>query len=409
MKISSEITKKEYFKSFNLANNLSKTKKISQKRLMTTSQKNIQYLIICFTLLASISLTNTLINLDWLTNLLFFLFLCLMIYIIWNTIKFIYNYQTKKKKTNQIEIRWNKDGIIDISEENNYIARTWDEVKFILKTEQEILINCQNSHTFILPNQKDINKKLDQILKKYAPSLAIVEKQRPQKFQKHLWNWGIYFLIFLITFGISIFWDYYNTCLLDQEIYKINNNNYQVDEKIYSYEKFGIIEKALKEYFQEFYNAKEMYEQNKASTIFLSITIDKLKNSKEKIPEMENQLPKHEQLATEAINKLIQLLDENSSKEIVEKYQLDKYFENIFKKYAFTEYDYYYLESWKKELAKNEEQMKLVKRAIEILKQENCWYIENDKLYMCNDYLDEYNTIYYDIMNEEKNNYEKTE
>ena len=402
MKIKQELAPKEYRKFYNLAKGtFQKENKYRKLKFYTTVISHRYFL--CVILIFFIAFFDTFIHLEWLANTIIFLFLILFIITTTNLIKYVINYNKKKRIFQKGEISFNKDGISYRTQSKKIYQRTWDEIEEVLYTKDVIIICSLDQMYFIIKNIDDYEKECKELLKKHKKDIKQINRAITKGI-KRLWQQhGLYILGILISFGIYTFWDYYNNCLLDQEMWKTNEAEYQVDYKIYSYEKYGIVESTLKTYFDEFRSSKEKYQENAAITIFSALNIDFLKDEKNRLPEILNSLDEKEKNATDAIHNILNLLDEEKVMKRIEEKQLGEYYNGIFKKYALTEKDEEYKLSWKEEQKSNQEQMNSVRRALEILIQnDQCWYIEENEFFMCDDFIEEYNNLYYNIVNEEE-------
>lgn len=408
MKINYSTSRREYISCLNKVNGflLEKRKWNKDKTLKTFSQLSIRNYILCFLFIPLIAIFDTFTNLDSFT---FFLALCLILLLGIQTIRIIiFLLQAIKRGKNSLkgELTIDEDGITDQIENRKPIFRKWREIKHILIHDDVILIYTHHGTNLFIPNKSNVEKKVIEQLEKLKKDKLIVDVFTYHGLTKNIQVWGKYLLVVFILFGIAVFWDYYNISLIDEQVWKINNSGYEeIDEHIFSYQKFGIVEKTLKEYFKEFYNSKEQYFEYEATAIYSKITIELLKDHPDQLTNMLNDLPMNEELATKAVKNIVSLLNEDEVMERIRKKNLGVNYENTFKDYALMEEDATHMKNWQKELDQNTKKMSYVKRALEILVNEReCWYVENDTFYMCDDYLDEYNQLYnyiIDVKNKE--------
>lgn len=402
MKIKQKLSPKEYQKFLNLAIGTFQKYNLHRRAKYCTTIIMQRY-IVCAILLFSIALFDTFIYLNLLTALLAMAFMILVITTTINLLKYWLLLYQKKKNFLNVEISFNKVGISYRAQNEKIYQRTWDEIEEVLYTDEVLIICSLDQMYFIIKNENGYEKKCQELFKKYKKNIKQSDGIIQKGFKRFWHHYGLYMLGLLISFGVCTFWDYYNNCLLDQEMWKINETEYQVDFKIYSHEKFGIIESTLKTYFDEFRTSKEKYQENSAITIFSNLNIDFLKNEKEKLSEILNSLEEKEKNANDAIVSILNLLDEKKVMKRIEEKELNEYYNDLFKKYALTEKDEEYKKSWKEEQKSNQEQMSAVRRVLEILIQnDECWYIEENEFFMCDDYIEEYNNLYYNIVNEEE-------
>lgn len=408
MKFDYEFSKKDAFHYINyslgILNEKRRIKRLKKKKVKKLTEIIIKNYLLCSALFFLIAFFDTLLKLEWISFVIFFLFLELIIYNTFLLISLIKKYFKYQKKQLKGEIKCNKDYIIDNKENGTSISRTWDEIEFIINTQDAIYLFANHQITFVLPKREKNEEKLEKLeklLNELPNGRTMITKNKSTGFNKWL-GWLFYLLMPVAAFLLFGYWYNFNLTRIETEMQKINDLETKIDFKIYSYEKFGVIEQMLKEYYEEFQNTRREYEQNKASTIFAEITIDLLKNNKEKLVTIQNSLEQNMEKSTRALNHLIDLLDETKVMRRMERKDWGNTFNAIFRSYALTDYDSYYIDSWKKEKALNDQLMIDVKRALEILiEEQNCWYIENDKFFMCDEYREEYNKIHDKIIQKE--------
>lgn len=411
MKINFELSKKERLKYYNIAYGMISDKKNwkkDEKITKTFFEKKIRCYFLCFFCIPLIAFFDTFIHFYILTNILALLMIILFLYNTFSILTFflfLYHY-AKNYKAGEIVL--NADGFLGNFETGKTINIEWHNLNIIIH-EEIILFSSSGKKMILIPNQSENRKKIQEYLKKIQQEKHLKYGFETKGFIHHFQSWGKYALIFIILLGIAIFWDIYNISFIDDEIWKINNSGYEnIDNYIYSYQKFGVIEKTLKEYFKEFYQEKENYYQNSAVTIFSNITVDLLKNNPNELDPLLKSLTEKKQNAKNAIYNIINLLEEEKVMTRIQEKRLGENYEDTFKSYALTKEDEKHISSWKAELEKNEIKMQYLKRALEILtKEKQCWYVEEDTFYMCDDYLEEYNMIY-DLILEKKENQEET-
>jgi len=407
MKISYELTKKEYCHLYNIAVGALKRKnflkKIPTQRIFTYFQKSFQKYAIGFITFFIALFFQDFIELEKISLIIFLISFWILLENTISIIKWTIHFHQNKKLGTKGTFRFNKDGIIEIREETIVMSRAWNEIDYILSTEEIILIFMKKKSFFLIPNSPKNKEKLIEYLQKNSLNIKWIEKITLKKLRKFMFYYAPYFIAFFISVIGYIFWTYYNFCQLDKEVWKINKNDYQVDENIYSFGKYSEVEKVLKEYYNDFRTQKEIFMENSALTIYSSITIEVLKNPEELL-NIQKSVEEKSKKSTEAIQNILNLLNEEITMSKIKSKNLNSYYEKIFHKYALTNNDKYYLESWVKELENNQEKIKYVKRILEILITEpDCWYIEEEKLYMCDKNREEYNNLYQKIQKDYSN------
>lgn len=407
MKFTYDYTNQEIFRYLNIQMGILHEKILlkifPKKKVKKKTEIIIKYYLVCSSLFFFIAFFDTLLKLEWLAYVAFFLFFFLITLNTFWLFQLIKKYQKHKKYLKKGEIKITKECIIDKKENGKSISRTWDEVKWIAESSGMIYLFANSKVFFFFPADEKSKAKIEKILNE-LPNDLIIHKRGIQSGLLKWLSWIFYILLPILSIWFYGSWYDFNLNQIEQEMQKINDSSNKIDKKIYSYEKFGVIEKMLKEYYEEFQTTRLLYEQNNAENIFSAITIDLLKNNPNKLEIMYKDLEVREESANKSLNHIIDLLDERKVMKRIERKEWGENFNIIFRNYALTDYDSYYHESWIKERNQNEQKMLDVKRAFEILVQEkSCWYIENDKLFMCDEFREEYNKIHDKIT--EKENY----
>lgn len=407
MKINFELSHKELLKYYNIAYGILTDKKAWKKEEKVTKtffEKKIRNYFLCFFCIPLIAFFDTFIHLDLFTNFLAFIMICLFLINTISIIIFFVNFKNYNKHYKAGEIRLEEDGMNVNFESGTTIETNWHHLKIMIH-EEIILFSSFGKKMFLIPNQSENRKKIQEYINQRKQEKRITYGFQTKGIIHHFQIWGKYALILVILLGIAIFWDIYNISLIDKEIWKINNSGYEnVDGYIFSYQKFGVIEKTLKEYFKEFYQEKENYYQNNAVHLFSNITVDLLKNKPEELNQLLKSLPEKNEIATNSILNIIDLLNEEQVMKRIQEKRLGENYEDTFKSYALTKEDEKHIVSWKEELKVNEVKMSHLKKALNILiNAKKCWYIEDDTFYMCDEHLEEYNAIYDFILDKNEN------
>jgi len=386
MKIHYKMTSKEYIHYLNVAQGVyldrKKLKRKPNKRIRTLSNKIITNYLCILALIPAISFFDSFLNGEIISDILTILLLLIVSINTLLGLLAIIPFLKNRSKLIQGEIFFTQDGFTDISENNQEITKKWSELNLILVT-QEVILLFTKRFLFLIPNEKDNWEKLSQITKEIP---TIDKTNNTESFiQKHFENWGKYLFLFLLTLCLDLSWNIYNINVIDQEVWKINNQT-EMDSHIYALEKFGVVESTLKDYFYEVRNNKEIYQANSALGTYGLLTLDFLKNHKEELPNILKELPTREKKSTEAIQNMLKLLSEETVKEKIQAKGLSNYYNELFLDYILTSENQIHFQHWQEELIKNSEKMGYVKRILEILtSKDSCWYVEEENLYMCNE------------------------
>ncbi len=323
------------------------------------------------------------------------------------TIISLLNYFVKiiKNKDLRGEIRFSYDGIENTTESGKTIKDTWQNIKFIYIDYEAIFIIAKRN-IFYFPYSLENKNILINALTMYEKNIKIIEYEfiKINKFKRFWENYGILIFLFIITFSYSMKYDFDNIKILDKEVNKINDTH-GVDFSIYSHGDFGIVEIYVKKYYYEFYKNLEKYEENSAINIFNSITYDMLENNPEELYNIYYSLKSKKLVADNTIDKLIKMFDEQYALSLIEKEELNDYYEDIYLEYIFEANDEKYSKNLAIEKQNNTIKMDSLEQLIILLiNTYHDWYIKDETLYFyTDDFLKEYNELY-DIITEEKEN-----
>ena len=416
MRIDYEIPPKEYRRCFDLAQGIyAERKKIKRKplrRVRSYSMILFANYLLCLIYIPFIAYFDTLVELDFLAS--FFALFMIVIFFL-NTFSLFFSlfcYWKSAHMSKRGELRLEENSITDTTEDGKEISRNWQEIEFIYIKEEAIFFVAKKRIIFIVPKslgkEKMVLAYLEQRKEMY-PNLKIMDTihhyyPEESKLKKHFLDWGIYALSFIILLILAIAWDTYNFYLIHREMTFIEQEDFQVDNYIYSYEKFGIIEKELKDFFHTYKTNRNIYMENSATGITYLLTSEYLENNREDLEDLLKELPTMEKKTEKAINKLIELADQEKRMEELNKLDLGSVYTDLYKEYAFSFANERFKGEWSREIYNNHLRMQYLTRMIEILTLTNaCWYIEDDLLYFCDEaQLKEYNALYDLLMDSSK-------
>lgn len=221
---------------------------------------------------------------------------------------------------------------------------------------------------------------------------------------------GIIVLIIAIMMGLGIMSirESEQKAIVEEEVAEIDNidiyEGETIDMEIKATGKYGKVEKTIKEYYEEIFKYKLIYSENSSVEMFNEITLEYLQNNRlEKLQEKLDSIDSREQKATDAINKIIAMLDEDYTMERIEKQKLGKKYNEYYRELIIFEDDDETIQEWKDEITINSEKKEYLKELIKILiDYDDSWYIEDDTLYISDDYaLNRYNELYDKIYDED--------
>ena len=199
--------------------------------------------------------------------------------------------------------------------------------------------------------------------------------------------------------------------IIIKEIEIINNLdiNDNIDMNIKSKNDYIKVETAVKEYYQELFTNKRIFNNNRAESLFNILTPDYLNKNKSKLKSLNlSKMIKDKTNELEvAVNNIIDMLDSDKIMSYIKKYNLDDYYNDFYHEQMVSENDSSYQEEWTELLNINTEKIEYLEQVIDILVDNtNDWYIENNSLYFTDDkLLKEYNELHNLIYeSDEKNN-----
>lgn len=416
MRIDYEIERKEYHRYFSMAQGIyaqkNSIKRNPDKKVCSYSIILVRNYLIAFLYIPFIAFFDTCINLSFLAD----LFAILLVFVLFfNTISvFLYfiSYFLSKRRKTRGEIRLEEQKITDTTFDGKVISKTWEEIDFIYMTEKTIFIIAKKRLIFVIPESTrkiESTRNYLQTIQESFPKMKIIDSTNhylleENKWKKRFLNWGVYILLFILFFGAVIAWEIYNENAIYKEMMKIEEKEYEIDNTIYSYEKYGKVEKELKDFFHTYRTNYYTYLENSATGIMYLLNIEFLEKNKDNLKEVIEEFPNREKKTEKAIEKIIELANQEKWIMNLEKMKLGDIYINLFKEYAFSFANNRFKREWERELYNNQLRMQYLTRMVEILTLPNaCWYIEDNNLYFCDDaQLKEYNELYDLLMEENK-------
>lgn len=188
--------------------------------------------------------------------------------------------------------------------------------------------------------------------------------------------------------------------IIIKEIEIINNLdiNDNIDMNIKSKNDYIKVETAVKEYYQELFTNKRIFNNNRAESLFNILTPDYLNKNKSKLKSLNlSKMIKDKTNELEvSVNNIIDMLDSDIIMSYIKKYNLDDYYKDFYHEQMVSENDSSYQEEWTELLNINTEKIEYLEQVIDILVDNtNDWYIENNSLYFTDDkLLKEYNELH---------------
>lgn len=200
--------------------------------------------------------------------------------------------------------------------------------------------------------------------------------------------------------------------IVKDELKLINNLDIfkdTIDTEIKANGNYGKIEKAIKEYYTDYFAKKKIFVNNRVEVLFNTLTTDYLKENKNKLKslKLDEMVDAKTSELNEAIDGIIEMLNSDNIMEYVYKYDLSSYYNNFYRDNMVSKNDSAIQNEWQSLKNENSEKADYIKQIIKILVDNNdLWYVENDSLYFLDDkILNEYNELHSLIYNNnEKDN-----
>lgn len=210
----------------------------------------------------------------------------------------------------------------------------------------------------------------------------------------------IIILLLLLTFVVVQELNIEN--IVRKEVEKISNLDYnkeQVDMKIYSKNDYGKVEKAIKEYYKEFYQYKKEYYDYYAPTSY-GVIFD---NYNSNLNDMLEIIKTNKIKTQEASEKLLELLNDEKSLSYINSYSLDDYYIDFYKEQIEYNSNKKYMDEWKDTINKDNKKFDyLIDMANSLISHPDSWYVQEDTIYFNDDDLlkkfnDNYDLLYEDM------------
>lgn len=229
-------------------------------------------------------------------------------------------------------------------------------------------------------NVKCDNKKFNKIVKITLISLLIV------------------LFIILIGFGIK---NYNDERLVKEELTIIDRLNASIDTinmEIKAKGDYGKVEQAMKEYYQDYFNKKKIFNNNRVEAIFNTLTVDYLKENKSKLKKLnlKKTIDTKTSELNEAVNGIVDMLNSDNIMAYVHKYNLHSYYNSFYRDIMVSNNDGKIQKEWQDLMEKNSVKAGYLKEIIDILvNNTSSWYVKDDTLYFSSDaLLEEYNKLH---------------
>lgn len=233
---------------------------------------------------------------------------------------------------------------------------------------------------------------------------------------------GIILLMFIGTICYLIVEDLKQEDILKQEIVNITNKDLLTDNftiEVKTKGDYAYIEEAIKTYYKELSdNIKLMNSHINNEELIFILSADNLANDGPNFEKSYKTLTDVKNNTNTAFQQIIDLCNEETIKNLINKEKIDDYYYNLYLELMYTEDDLKELAETKEEMQNISNDLNLFLEKIEEMlkmleKNSNSWVIEEGQLYFDNNELvNEYNRLYQelnDIVEEKFSKYETSE
>jgi len=230
----------------------------------------------------------------------------------------------------------------------------------------------------------------------------INDNKKTKKFNKIvsiiLFSLLIILVTIIIVFGTK---NYKEERIVKDELEIINSLNASVDTidmDIKASGNYGKVEQAMKEYYQDYFKKKKIFNENRVEAIFNTFTVDYLKENKSKLKKLKlkEMVDTKTNELNEAVNDIIDMLNSDNIMSYVDKYDLPSYYNYFYRDIMVSNNDSKIQKEWRDLIEKNNKKAGYLKEVIDILvNNTNNWYIKDDTLYFSSDsLLEKYNELH---------------
>ena len=189
--------------------------------------------------------------------------------------------------------------------------------------------------------------------------------------------------------------------IVKDELEVINSLNASTDTinmEIKASGDYANVEKAIKEYYTDYFANKKIFNDNRVEALFNTLTVSYLKENKSKLKslKLDKRVDDKTKELNEAVNNIINMLDKDNIMAYVNKYDLKDYYNNFYQNNMVSKNDSTIKKEWKDLMDENTKKADYLKEIIKILvNNSNSWYVEDNQLYFLSDnLLKEYNNLH---------------
>lgn len=218
---------------------------------------------------------------------------------------------------------------------------------------------------------------------------------------------GVIVLIVVALVAYTVVSDLKQEEVLKQEIVNVSNKNILTDNfdvEVKTTGDYAYVEEAVKQYYKDLSDsAKKINYYLNDEELTNILAPENLEKNRPDFDESKELLNEARQNTTDAINRISDLCEEETIKNLLDKDKVDKYYIDLYEDLMYTDKDLKELQETKQEMDTLSQNLNLFLDKVEEMltfleNNNNYWYIENNQIYLeTEDLVEEYNNLYSEL------------
>ncbi|MBP5683741.1 MAG: hypothetical protein J6X02_00615 [Bacilli bacterium] len=248
--------------------------------------------------------------------------------------------------------------------------------------------------------KRQINKKRE-LTKEEQEIIEIIDDKKDYK--KTFLIVGTFVLVSLIIVGLLYLNIISKERVLRNELNKINKTE-EVDETIKSSGELKILEKAIKDYYNDYFSYKDIVDETRSDALANLLTPEYLNDNRKKLKNVKKEFVEKNKEFIENIDKMIEMFDEEKILSYLDSSKVSNHNYELYKELMIIPSDKEVLENIKTFKENNQEKQDYLYQLIDVLiNSSSSWYVKDDNLYIeSNSTLKKYNELRVRIYNLDK-------
>lgn len=218
---------------------------------------------------------------------------------------------------------------------------------------------------------------------------------------------GVIVLIVVALVAYTVVSDLKQEEVLKQEIVNVSNKNILTDNfdvEVKTTGDYAYVEEAVKQYYKDLSDsAKKINYYLNDEELTNILAPENLEKNRPDFDENKELLNEVRQNTTDALNKISDLCEEETIKNLLDKDKVDKYYIDLYEDLMYTDKDLKELQETKQEMDTLSKNLNIFLDKVEEMltfleTNNNYWYIENNQIYLETEALvEEYNNLYNEL------------